>query len=207
MGKGKSKATAENMQNLNLKLLSEALGEVARGFKKLKTVVDGVLNSGEKVPVETDADQEKNGNFTPATNRLPEPPIVPSEETAAQFLLASKVQQPDLLATEIFDYLFKQTLRADRYHNQWVADANAKKGWRKISEVQLETYRQHARNFHCNILWFWYNLRWEEFSEKYGSGIHQSKWDRMSTFEDVKLEKKDFRTLCCHTHNALPPLR
>ena len=45
-----TKGRPKIMQNLNLKLLSEALGEVARGFKKLKLVVDGVLHSGQKVP-------------------------------------------------------------------------------------------------------------------------------------------------------------
>ena len=39
------------VEQIDLKLLSEALGELARGFKKLKTVVDGLKISGVKVPI------------------------------------------------------------------------------------------------------------------------------------------------------------
>ena len=79
-----TKGRPEFMQNLNLKLLSEALGDVARGFKKLKLVVDGVLKSGEEfpeaeisgeeVPEETGADQEDSGEKVPETKDIPDPP-------------------------------------------------------------------------------------------------------------------------------------
>ena len=46
------------VEQIDLKLLSEALGELARGFKKLKTGVDGLKISGEKVPIPKISDKK-----------------------------------------------------------------------------------------------------------------------------------------------------
>ena len=201
------------MENLNLILLSKALGEVARGFKHLKMVVDGVLASGQKlpagdenVPAETTEDQEENGSFTPATTRLPDPPTTLTDLEIAKYLHESRVELPEHLAQELFDHVLQKTVRADRFHNQWVKDPDARKGWRKISEVQLETYRQHVRNFHHHVLYIFYNLTYDQFMERHGE-IHESKYARLHHFEQIKFEKKLFRKLCCGTHAALEPLR
>ena len=201
------------METINLTLLSEALGEVARGFKKLKMVVDGVLKAGQKVPEgdenvpgETTEDQEENGSFTPATTRLPDPPTTLTDLEIATYLKESRVEQPEHLAQELFDHVLQKTVRADRFHNQWVKDADARKGWRKISEAQLDTYRQHVRNFHHHVLFIYYNLTHDQFMERHGE-IHESKYGRLHHFEVIKFEKKLFRKLCNGTHAALEPLR
>ena len=49
------------VEQIDLKLLSEALGELARGFKKLKTVVDGLKISGVKVPIPEISGQNVSG--------------------------------------------------------------------------------------------------------------------------------------------------
>ena len=204
------------VEQADLKLLSEALGELARGFKKLKTVVDGLKISGVKVPIpesprqnvpeETETVSENWGHFVPA--------VVTSVE-AKEYLVSEKFKWalPENIANQVYERLFGQRVRADKYKNQWVEDSENKKGWKKISMKEFEHLHEWPELLLAdmsNIIEMNENDGYHCFVDAFGEGP-EWKWKRRKNIHVAASEKwnnlKNFRKYAVGVHDSLPALR
>ena len=211
---------------INLKLLSEALGELARGFKKLKTVVDTMKlekNSGAKVPIpgQNVPDGENAGNSSsPQTEGTPENrgqnvPAVLTLSEPKEFLVSAKFGwgTPLHIRTQVYKDLFGKRLRADKYKNHWVEDKTHKKGWRKISANEFEDLAMWAENqidTLSNIVEMNESDGLGYFCDAFGK-IPEYKWGRRKNLHVAASVEhnnlKNFRLYCIGVHDELGSLR
>ena len=211
---------------INLKLLSEALGELARGFKKLKTVVDTLKfdeNSGAKVPIpgQNVTDGENAGISTsPETEGTPENwgqkvPAVITLSEAKEFLVSKKFGwgTPLHIRTQVYADLFGKRLRADKYKNHWCEDKTHKKGWRKISQKEFEDLAVWAENqidTMSNIIEMNESDGHGYFCDAFGE-VPDYKWDRRNNLHVAASVEhnnlKNFRLYCIGVHDSLGSLR
>ena len=211
------------VEQIDLKLLSEALGELARGFKKLKTVVDGLKISGVKVPIpeisgqnvpdpgqnvpeETETVSENWGLFVPA--------VVTSVE-AKEYLVSEKFKWalPENIANQVYERLFGQRVRADKYKNQWVEDSENKKGWKKISMKEFENLHEWPELLlgdMSNIIEMNESDGYHCFVDAFGE-VPEWKWKRRKNIHVAASEffnnLKNFRKYAVGVHDSLPALR
>ena len=190
------------------KTLSEALGHLGRGVKKLKWVVDS-LEIGSEIP-ETSGDDEKS------EAKLP-PFLIPPDKCFEGWSVGGKFLMAigeTIMSTETepyaacMDWLFGNKLRADKYRNQWLASASAKRGWRKIPEADLEKYRAQANNLlsDCEVLFLSYKP--QDFAEFFFEVKRKERfWVMQDWFMKANVGKKQFRNYLINVHASLPALR
>ena len=131
--------------------LVEACGELARGFKKLRAVCAGLTEPTLLHPSDMSVD---SGD----TSDEPKPSgPVDLDDVSKFYLKKYKLVEKQVLNTSFdpnkslaarWDRSFVQSvllkglltdrLRGDKYKNYWIADPTARRGWRAISEHQLD---------------------------------------------------------------------
>lgn len=214
------------LSEINLKLLSEALGELARGFKKLKTVVDTLKineNSGILVPIpgQNGPDGENAGISTsPETGGAPSDweqkvPAVITLSEAKDFLVSKKFGwgTPEHIRTQVYADLFGKRLRADKYKNHWVEDKTNKKGWRKISSKEfsdLAVWAENQIDTLSNIIEMNQSDGLGYFCDAFGE-VPEYKWNRRQNLHVAASVEhnnlKNFRLYCIGVHDELGSLR
>lgn len=198
-------------------LLSSALGDLARGFKKLKHVVDQLdisvdsetgIKIAQRVPPPDEA--------TPTPTAVIDHPILKevlegdANPPWRPFLMKRcKWGEQDTIHEQAIKHMTGGELRADRFHNQWVCDKHSRTGWRSISEGQ---FRVVYNNIHTLLEMCRERIKLAEedggiakFREIVGK-IHPSKWARRRNF-DTNPTYKAFRQHCIDRHKSLGSLR
>ena len=209
-------------------LLSSALTDLIRGLKKLRVVVDrqsagnlipqnsvsGDKNSPDsksEIKSEMKSEQKKAVSISNPKKAEKKTPKIPDlvrinfSQEPKDWLFHPKNNWDSFHAT--LNFLYGQTLRGDRYKNQWHEDKTTVKGWRKISEKHLAMFYQAARSFHddCSSM-VEYAKRKESFQFDWGHDIPQEKWDRRQELWEGDTSLKCFRKWLIFVHSSLPAL-
>ena len=195
-------------------MLSSALQDLARGLKKLRTVVDRqtfvtkCTRSGTKSPQdemnvsESESGDKKSpkenpGNCDPVNRFM--------GHTPSEWLLDPVNPWTSFFSTCTF--LFGDTLRGDRFHNQWLEDKTTVKGWRKISMEHLNTLYQEAVGYQdCCATILQYCPRKMDFESDWNTEVSDKKWDVRDQLWKMDTSMKTFRRWLVSVHSSLPAL-
>ena len=193
-------------------MLSSALQDLARGLKKLRTVVDrqafvtkstpdemNVSESGDKKSPDGDkkSPNENPGNCDPVNRFM--------GHTPSEWLLDPVNPWTSFFSTCTF--LFGDTLRGDRFKNQWLEDKTTVKGWRKISMEHLDTLYQEAVGYQdCCATILQYCPRKMDFESDWNIEVSDKKWDVRDQLWKMDTSMKTFRRWLVSVHSSLPAL-
>ena len=191
-------------------MLSSALQDLARGLKKLRTVVDrqtfvtkstqdemNVAENGNSAPDENSGDKKIPGNCDPVNRYM--------GHTPSEWLLDPKNPWTSFFSTCTF--LFGDTLRGDRFKNQWLEDKTTVKGWRKISMEHLSTLHQEAVGYQdCCATILQYCPRKMDFESDWNTEVSDKKWDVRDQLWKMDTSMKTFRRWLISVHSSLPAL-
>ena len=207
-------------------LLSSSLLDLARGLKKLRCVVDrlgpGTKNSPNSPTVAKNSPNsislsefcisngksgDKKGTTIPDSSEDGDPPCTVNGHSPADWLFHPQNDWKSFPATCAF--LFGETLRADRFKNQWVEDVTCVKGWRKISAEHLHDLYQQAWSFGDSVASIVeyaksqdnFNCDWQDKPD-----ISDAKWLTRSCLWDQDRDEKVWRKWLIGVHNKLPAL-
>ena len=194
-------------------LLSSSLLDLARGLKKLRCVVDrlgpGTKNSptvAKNSPTPSE-DQKSGDRNSPTPSQDGDPVYSVNGHTPSDWLFHPQNDWKSFPATCAF--LFGETLRADRFKNQWVEDVTCVKGWRKISAEHLHDLYQQAWSFGDSVASIVeyaksqdnFNCDWQDKPD-----ISDAKWLTRSCLWDQDRDEKVWRKWLIGVHNKLPAL-
>ena len=195
-------------------MLSSALQDLARGLKKLRTVVDrqtfvnsvtNVSESGDKKspdgdkksPDENSGDKKIPGNCDPVNRYM--------GHTPSEWLLDPVNPWTSFFSTCTF--LFGDTLRGDRFKNQWLEDKTTVKGWRKISMEHLSTLHEQAVGYQdCCATIVEYCPRKMDFESDWQTFVSDKKWDVRDQLWKMDTSMRTFRRWLISVHSSLPAL-
>ena len=196
-------------------MLSSALQDLARGLKKLRCVVDrhNFVNSVTNV--------SEIGNCAPFVSEIgttiPDDKKVPDDKkcadpvnrfmghTPSEWLLDPVNPWTSFFSTCTF--LFGDTLRGDRFKNQWLEDKTTVKGWRKISMEHLSSLHQEAVGYQdCCATILQYCPRKMDFESDWNTEVSDKKWDVRNQLWKMDTSMKTFRRWLISVHNSLPAL-
>ena len=192
-------------------MLSSALQDLARGLKKLRTVVDrqtfvnsvtNVSEIGNCAPFVSEIgttipDDKDLGNSDPVNSFM--------GHTPSEWLLDPENPWTSFFSTCTF--LFGDTLRGDRFKNQWLEDKTTVKGWRKISMEHLSSLHQEAVGYQdCCATIVQYCPRKMDFESDWCVDISDKKWDLREQLWEMDTSKKAFRRWLVSVHSSLPAL-
>ena len=193
-------------------MLSSALQDLARGLKKLRTVVDrqafvtkstpdemNVSESGDKKSPDGDkkSPNENPDNCDPVNRFM--------GHTPSEWLLDPVNPWTSFFSTCTF--LFGDTLRGDRFKNQWLEDKTTVKGWRKISMQHLNTLHQEAVGYQdCCATILQYCPRKMDFESDWNTEVSDKKWDVRDQLWKMDTSMKTFRRWLISVHSSLPAL-
>ena len=206
-------------------MLSSALQDLARGLKKLRTVVDrqtfvtkstrsgtkspqdemNVSESGDKKspdgdkksPDENSGDKKIPGNCDPVNRFM--------GHTPSEWLLDPVNPWTSFFSTCTF--LFGDTLRGDRFKNQWLEDKTTVKGWRKISAEHLSSLYQEAVGYQdCCATILQYCPRKLDFESDWNIEVSDKKWDVRDQLWKMDTSMRTFRRWLISVHSSLPAL-
>ena len=188
-------------------MLSSALQDLARGLKKLRAVVDRqtFIESGDKKIPESEmnvtktesGDKKIPGNSDPVNRYM--------GHTPSEWLLDPVNPWTSFFSTCTF--LFGDTLRGDRFKNQWLEDKTTVKGWRKISMEHLSTLYQEAVGYQdCCATILQYCPRKMDFESDWNTEVSDKKWDVRDQLWKMDTSMKTFRRWLISVHSSLPAL-
>ena len=212
-------------------LLSSSLLDLARGLKKLRCVVDrlgpGTKNSptvaknspnsislsefcisnGTKSSDSGDKNSPFGDRNSPTPSQDGDPVYSVNGHTPSDWLFHPQNDWKSFPATCAF--LFGETLRADRFKNQWVEDVTCVKGWRKISAEHLHDLYEQAWSFGDSVASIVeyaksqdnFNCDWQDKPD-----ISDAKWLTRSCLWDQDRDEKVWRKWLIGVHNKLPAL-
>ena len=130
--------------------VAESYGLLAKAFKRLKKV--------EGDPVRRQCYAELARAYKKLRARAQEddqPPatqFVLPYETAEAYMATQRVLWGLNFDTKLCEHLCKRTVRADRFKNRWLADPNARRGWRSISSIEFSRIFNMVQVFHADCL-------------------------------------------------------
>ena len=205
-------------------MLSSALQDLARGLKKLRTVVDRqtfvnsvtnvsengncapfVSESGDKKSPESEmnvtktesGDKKIPGNCDPVNRYM--------GHTPSEWLLDPVNPWTSFFSTCTF--LFGDTLRGDRFKNQWLEDKTTVKGWRKISMQHLSSLHDQAVAYQdcCGTI-VEYCPRKMDFESDWQTFVSDKKWDVRDQLWKMDTSMRTFRRWLISVHSSLPAL-
>ena len=203
----------ENKGKSVILMLSDACGDFARGFKKVKAALadlaDGlpVVSRDESVTeswgIGTDLSQTISATKNPEKN--PESPIqefcsLPRFSEPGKFLTWRKNMWGKKFGQDCVKWLLQKDLRSDNYKNTWL-------NGRKISQRQYKQILGKCKQFleECQDLVF-KHAHHGSFVEGVGS-IHFGKWKRRHNITDARLILKDLNVYTREVHAELPSMR
>ena len=104
-------------------------------------------------------------------------------------------------------FLFGDTLRGDRFKNQWLEDKTTVKGWRKISAEHLDTLYEEAVCYQdCCATIVQYCPRKMDFESDWNTEVSDKKWDVRQQLWEMDTSKKTFRRWLISVHSSMPAL-
>ena len=186
--------------------VAESYGLLAKAFKRLKKV--------EGDPVRRQCYAELARAYKKLRARAQEddqPPatqFVLPYETAEAYMATQRVLWGLNFDTKLCEHMCKRTVRADRFKNRWLADPNARRGWRSISSIEFSRIFNMVQVFHADCLaLFEKYTTMEEWLDKVGF-VTARQWDRRHFISNGgRLYRKLFYTCCLAEHKSLAPLR
>ena len=215
-------------------LLSSALQDLARGLKKLRCVVEQKHESWGTCPAcnyFTDHKSSWNKHIKTEKHELrckvaaaeSGDVSVPDENsgdkkipncdpvnrymghTPSEWLLDPVNPWTSFFSTCTF--LFGDTLRGDRFKNQWLEDKTTVKGWRKISMEHLSSLHQEAVGYQdCCATILQYCPRKMDFESDWQTSVGDKKWDVRDQLWKMDTSMKTFRRWLISVHSSLPAL-
>ena len=204
-------------------MLSSALQDLARGLKKLRTVVDRQTFVTKCTRAVTKSTRDvtnvsENGNSAPFVSEngttIPDDKKIPGicdpvnrfmGHTPSEWLLDPVNPWTSFFSTCTF--LFGDTLRGDRFKNQWLEDKTTVKGWRKISMEHLSTLHQEAVGYQdCCATIIQYCPRKMDFESDWNTEVSDKKWDVRDQLWKMDTSMKTFRRWLISVHSSLPAL-
>jgi len=199
----------KTMENIDFDTLSSAFGDLARGFKKLKAVCEWYRNQNSRnvpgVPQSHPEGMEvDSGILVPISEE--EKSWEPTLD-AAEFLCSKKFLWGNNIIHNLLSIVMGEHVRADRFHNQWIV-SSGKKGWRKISEPQMEKLYKYCvgvLNESREIVRAFPNR--EDFNDVMGIELHRGKWKRAKYIFGIDLPYAQFLKYCRDVHDSLPSFR
>lgn len=210
-------------------MLSSALGDIIRGLKKIKTVVDKNLGD-KKSPLRdkkspaVDISQKKVDVSVSVSQCDKIPATFPLQFGLRKISYnAEGLLDIDSLetATWLFDpkhhwgsfhstlnFLFGKTLRGDRFKNQWQKDKTCKRGWRKISDTHLQALFRQANGYQdcCATMVQYCSHRKEDLESDWQVDISDENWERRQTMWESTPTMKCMRSWLINVHSSLPAL-
>ena len=125
--------------------------------------------------------------------------------TPSEWLLAPVNPWTSFFSTCTF--LFGDTLRGDRFKNQWLEDKTTVKGWRKISMEHLSTLHEQAVGYQdCCATIVEYCPRKMDFESDWQTFVSDKKWDVRDQLWKMDTSMKTFRRWLISVHSSLPAL-
>ena len=192
-------------------MLSSALQDLARGLKKLRTVVDRqafvTKSTPDEMNVSESGDKKSPDGDKKSPNENPDCDPVNSfmGHTPSEWLLDPVNPWTSFFSTCTF--LFGDTLRGDRFKNQWLEDKTTVKGWRKISMEHLNTLYQGAVGYQdCCATIVEYCPRKMDFESDWQTFVSDKKWDVRDQLWKMDTSMRTFRRWLISVHSSLPAL-
>ena len=199
--------TQEEFFDSALAQISSGLGDLCRGFKKIKTVTDQYIRLRDRKVPEVPG-SEKNGTKSSDLSKFMA--FEYNGRQPVEWLCDPNNEWNGW--THSLDYLYGKTLRGDRFKNTWLRDDTAPRGWRKINGEHLDRLYHKGRNFHedgVGILEYVKTL--SDFNSDYlfdrKHSIDEKKWSRVGYMQSEMLTRKKFRRWLIKVHSGLPALR
>ena len=157
-----------------------------------------VSESGDvSVPDENSGDKKIPGNCDPVNRFM--------GHTPSEWLLDPVNPWTSFFSTCTF--LFGDTLRGDRFKNQWLEDKTTVKGWRKISMEHLNTLYQGAVGYQdCCATILQYCPRKMDFESDWNTEVSDKKWDVRDQLWKMDTSMRTFRRWLISVHSSLPAL-
>ena len=199
-------------------MLSSALQDLARGLKKLRTVVDrqtfvtkstrsGTKSPQDEMNVSESGDKKSpdGDKKSPDENTDSDPVNSFMGHTPSEWLLDPVNPWTSFFSTCTF--LFGDTLRGDRFKNQWLEDKTTVKGWRKISMQHLSSLHDQAVGYQdCCATIIQYCPRKMDFESDWNTEVSDKKWDVRDQLWKMDTSMKTFRRWLVSVHSSLPAL-
>ena len=192
-------------------MLSSALQDLARGLKKIRTVVDRQTFVTKSTPDEMNVSESGDKKSPDGDKKSPDenPDSDPVNSfmghTPSEWLLDPVNPWTSFFSTCTF--LFGDTLRGDRFKNQWLEDKTTVKGWRKISMEHLSTLHQEAVGYQdCCATILQYCPRKMDFESDWNTEVSYKKWDVRDQLWKMDTSMKTFRRWLISVHSSLPAL-
>jgi len=172
--------------------LADACGEIARGFKKLRSVLLKVETVPVSIPV------------------LPEVPVAepvkPPEKFAFQFYDPFDLLKTDAVGlwgaqfeTTFYKIQVQRRLRGDRNGNQWVLSGE---NWIPVSYRYVSNVLLELRGIHDDIRGVLENDDCE-----LQTILHPCRWKRRRFLVETELSEKTFRHFLIENHKEIGPMR
>ena len=215
-----------NWSSEQLSTLAEAFGLLARGAKKIKSVLmEAAKNPDPEKFVEPQvSDTEENGMSDSQSSdgvRDKKSPAFQSwdvfesvldedfSETATRHLCSSKMVFGTAAATCFFKAMIRNRMRCNQQKHVWVHTGGCvehKKNWKRVSTKTAEDVYRRVRDAWLELVTV---LR---VQTKCPVGIRPSRWDRKqavinSTFPKTLFERRGFKHILMETHSDLPSLK
>ena len=193
-------------------MLSSALQDLARGLKKLRTVVDRqtfvTKSTPDEMNVSESGDKKSPDGDKKSPNENPDncdPVNCFMGHTPSEWLLDPVNPWTSFFSTCTF--LFGDTLRGDRFKNQWLEDKTTVKGWRKISMQHLSSLHDQAVAYQdcCGTI-VEYCPRKMDFESDWQTAVSDKKWDVRDQLWKMDTSMKTFRRWLVSVHSSLPAL-
>jgi hypothetical protein len=211
------------MQKTSLNILIEAFGEIARGCKKIKSVLTTIRDTpqcgpGTKIPDlsqclslientqnESTPPQCGPGTTIPEKSQRKELPWVNFE--AEKYLLSKSCIWGEWFTKKLLEHCIGESLRADRHDNQWVLDETLVRGWRSINQETYDTIFRRVQSYMgaCKDILRQYE-RYDHFVCSVGP-VRMVKFKRKTDIEESSLTRSAFAKYCRNVHKGLPSLR
>ena len=191
----------KTMEKQDILKLIEACGEMARGLKKIKTILTRSLDGlpGQKNPQKPQPVPEP-GAFVPNSEW-----VVSTDPE--EFLLKQTWGKASV--RRCLRAAINKTVRSDVFKTAWVRDANQRKGWRKISKGQYKNIFSRCEIFFQEVQDVLYeNDTLEKFCQNVGK-VCESKWSRRECIvnPEKQPDEKLLREITREIHDELPALR
>ena len=181
------------------KLLSEGLGALALGLKKLKKAVNLMDFSAYELKPPSEAPSEAPS----------EGAVEPAALDAREFITNVTWKTPHRISKAILKQVLGENVRADKYKNQWVKDHASRRGWRKIAQADLSPYYQRVRMFKNNAAFLatWSEVSTRDQFQEFIGVITPEKWAQRKNWSKVEIDYKMFLDYLRQVHDQLPSLR
>ena len=199
-------------------MLSSALQDLARGLKKLRTGVDrqafvtkstrsGTKSPQDEMNVSESGDKKSpdGDKKSPDDKKCVDPVNRYMGHTPSEWLLDPVNPWTSFFSTCTF--LFGDTLRGDRFKNQWLEDKTTVKGWRKISMQHLSSLHDQAVGYQdCCATIVEYCPRKMDFESDWNTEVSDKKWDVRDQLWKMDTSMRTFRRWLISVHSSLPAL-